>query len=90
MTETRLNIQLVSKPILQITQAQTDELEASLTSPVSFGTKDYNRLDNKPRINDVLLKNNKTLGELGIQPAGNYPEQALTNLEIENLIQSFS
>ena len=36
------------------------------------GTTNYNSLSNKPRVNNVTLQGNKTLSELGIQPAGNY------------------
>ena len=36
------------------------------------GTSDYNQLTNKPQINSVELSGNKTLEELGIQPAGDY------------------
>lgn len=35
-------------------------------------SKDYKGLDNKPKINDVELSDNKTLDELGIQKKGNY------------------
>ena len=31
------------------------------------GTTDYNALDNKPKINDVELKGNKTSSDLGLQ-----------------------
>lgn len=33
---------------------------------------DYDLLDNRPSINSVLLTGNKTLAQLGIQPAGDY------------------
>lgn len=36
------------------------------------GTTDYNVLQNKPKINDIILEDNKTLDELGIQPKGSY------------------
>ena len=38
----------------------------------SGGTSNYNALTNKPKINNVELRGNKTLNDLGIQPAGNY------------------
>lgn len=37
--------------------------------------KDYEKLENKPRINNVELDGNKTLHELGVQEEGNYVEQ---------------
>lgn len=36
------------------------------------GTSDYTDLTNKPSINNVTLNGNKSLNDLGIQPAGNY------------------
>lgn len=36
------------------------------------GTSDYNRLENKPKINGVTLVGNKTLEQLGVQPQGDY------------------
>ena len=36
------------------------------------GTSNYERLANKPSINDVELIGNKTSGDLGLQPAGEY------------------
>lgn len=36
------------------------------------GTSDYTNLTNKPKINNVELKGNKSLNDLGIQPSGNY------------------
>lgn len=38
----------------------------------SGGTSNYNDLRNKPKINNVELSGNKSLNDLGIQPAGNY------------------
>lgn len=43
------------------------------------GTSDYSDLANKPQINDVTLSGNKSLSDLGIQPAGNY----LTSVSID-------
>ena len=38
------------------------------------GATDYTQLTNKPQINSVELSGNKSLSDLGIQPAGNYIE----------------
>lgn len=48
---------------------------APLTAVGSGGTSDYNKLKNQPSVNDITLVGNKTLDELGIQPAGDYVEQ---------------
>lgn len=39
---------------------------------IDVGSIDYNDLENKPTINNVELKGNKSLNDLGIQPSGNY------------------
>ena len=48
--------------------------------PSVGGTTDYEQLINKPQIEGVELQGNKTLQDLSIQ--------ALTNLELEELINS--
>ena len=47
-------------------------LTINSTGGGSGGTSNYNALTNKPKINNVELNGNKTLNDLGIQPAGNY------------------
>ena len=44
----------------------------TINSTASGGTSDYTDLTNKPKINNVELNGNKSLNDLGIQPAGNY------------------
>lgn len=55
-------------------------LTAKLSTPVNLrgdiyrgvgGTSDYNNLDNKPSINNIILEGNKTTQELGIQTTVN-------------------
>lgn len=48
--------------------------EGNLEISGSGGTTDYTQLTNKPQINSVELSGNKSLSDLGIQPAGNYIE----------------
>ncbi len=47
-------------------------LTINSTGGGSGGTSNYNALTNKPKINNVELRGNKSLNDLGIQPAGNY------------------
>lgn len=49
-------------------ESNTKELGFNLLG----GTNNYKRLENKPKINNVELIDNKTLHELGIQSEGNY------------------
>lgn len=49
-----------------------------------LATTNYNDLSNKPKINDVILENNKTSNELGLQEK----MEAMSNLDIENLLNS--
>lgn len=48
-------------------------------------SNNYNDLYNKPQINEVELKGNKSLDELGIQKKGSYANKRVTNIEIDNL-----
>lgn len=65
--------------------------ENSTVETTSTGTTetmfDYNDTLNKPSINDIALVGNKTLDELGIQPAGDYiteiPAEYITEEELE-------
>lgn len=45
------------------------------------GTSDYEDLNNLPKVNNVTLTGNKSLSDLGIQPAGNYITKAVDDLE---------
>lgn len=46
--------------------------EVDVITTGGTGTNDYNKLENKPSINDIPLERNKTLDELGIQAKGDY------------------
>jgi hypothetical protein len=45
---------------------------SSLTGLPTLFSGNYNDLNNKPKINDVELSGNKTIANLGLQPAGDY------------------
>lgn len=61
----------------------TDELKTKiLNAGDSTFTGDYDDLTDKPSINNVTLSGNKTLVELGIQPAGQY----LTSTDIADMV----
>lgn len=47
----------------------------NITITSESGTTDYNALDNRPKVNNVVLSGNKTLDELGIQAKGNYVKE---------------
>jgi len=49
------------------------------TRGMGVGTLDYNALDNKPQIEGVTLRGNKSFGDLGLV--------ALTNMEINDLLE---
>lgn len=65
--------------------SEEDTVETTSTNSTSTMT-DYNTMLNKPSINDVALVGNKTLEDLGIQPAGDYltavPEEYITEEEL--------
>lgn len=54
-----------------------------LGNAIPVPTTDYEILSNKPQINGVELRGNKTSKDLNIQETA-----ALTNLEIEQIIQN--
>lgn len=66
------------------------ELETTINPITKVAENDYNKLQNKPQINYVELVDNKTLDELNIQVKGEYADSALTNAEIEELLDNFS
>ena len=89
--------------ILELTGdiSDTSELEGDIDNQIELDTEinpivpvimdnDYNDLYNKPKINSVELVGDKTLDELDIQIKGDYPDQALTNSEIEELLNNFA
>lgn len=64
-------LNIVAGDNIEIVQEE-DTLTINATGGGSGGTTDYNQLSNKPQINNVTLSENKSLSQLGIQPAGNY------------------
>lgn len=61
----------------------------TLATPIvrDGGTFDYDELTNKPTINGVEINGELSLEELGIQPAGNYPNSPLTDEDLEELLR---
>ena len=61
----------------------------TLVTPIvrDGGTVDYDQLTNKPIINGVELSGEISLEELGVQPAGNYPNSPLTAEDLEELLR---
>ena len=66
---------------------ESDNIEEIITMEESAigGTDNYNYLNNKPKINDVELRDNKTAKDLGLQEE----MESLTNMEIEEILNSF-
>ena len=66
--------QLVSGTNIKTINGESILGEGDLEISGGGGTTDYTQLTNKPQINSVELSGNKSLSDLGIQPAGNYIE----------------
>ena len=66
--------QLVSGTNIKTINGESILGEGNLEIYGGGGTTDYTQLTNKPQINSVELSGNKSLSDLGIQPAGNYIE----------------
>lgn len=74
------------KEIVTLEEDMEEELTTLEEDIVSeTGTSDYNKLNNKPQINNVILQDNKTAKQLGLQEE----MESLTNLEIEEILNSF-
>ena len=60
----------------------------TISATSTGGTSNYTELTNKPQINNVELSGNKTLSDLGIQPAGTYltevPAEYVTETELNS------
>lgn len=89
--EDELNISLIQENNLNINLDNEQTFGFQMTNDIiNTGTKNYNELINKPQINSVELVDNKTLDELNIQVKGDYADEALTNKEIEDLLNNFA
>ena len=81
MDNIRLQIRSGPRFNLRTNSGTYEKLNLGNTVPVPI--RDYEKLDNKPRINGVELIGNKTTAQLRIQET-----VAITNQEIEVLLQS--
>lgn len=83
MEEELLTIEQEDEEIATVEEGSEEEI---LTfEEGNEGTNNYNNLTNKPKINDVELKDNKSAKDLGLQEE----MDSLTNLEIEEILNSF-
>ena len=81
-----LSINLIEEDILDVTILEETAFSVNLQNDVvDIGTNDYEKLLNKPQINNTELIGNKSLDDLNIQEKGEYANQRVTNIEIDNL-----
>lgn len=77
---------LVSGETIKTINNQSLLGSGNITITSESGTTDYDALDNRPSVNNVVLSGNKTLDELGIQAKGNYlteiPSEYVTDKEL--------
>ncbi len=66
---------------------ESDDIEEIVTfeEGATGGTDNYNYLNNKPKINNVELKDNKTSKDLKLQDE----MKRITNSDIENIFSDF-
>lgn len=81
MADIRLNIKSGPRFNLRTNSGMYEKLDLGNSVPVAV--RDYEKLDNKPRINGVELIGNKTTAQLRIPDIVPIP-----NAEIETLLQS--
>lgn len=74
----------MEEELVVIESDDTEEI-VTIEEGATGGTDNYNYLNNKPKINDVELRDNKTAKQLGLQEE----MESLTNLEIEEILNSF-
>lgn len=66
---------LVSGETIKTINNQSLLGSGNITITSEDGTTDYDALENRPKVNNVVLSGNKTLDELGIQAKGNYVKE---------------
>ena len=76
------------KLLLKIRDEPRLKLDLGYSSAIG-GTKNYEKLYNKPKINFVELIGNRSLEELGIQKINVAPTEAITNSDIEYILSLF-
>lgn len=86
----KLTLKIRDEPKLQLNLQGKDTLNIALGQPVATGTKDYEKLFNKPQINRIELIGNRSLDELGIQKAHEAPTESISNTEIDDILSIFA
>ena len=87
--EVNQNTSAIANKQDKLTAGTGISIEDNIISATSTdGTSNYTELTNKPQINNVELLGNKTLSDLGIQPAGTYltevPAEYVTETELNS------
>lgn len=72
--------------ILDVPDYHIIQLETPEPVHEGGGTSDYNDLINKPTINGVELSGDTSLEDLGIQPAGDYPSEPLSDEDLDEIL----
>lgn len=75
-------------PSLQGNMQQDERILGYLAYSTYELNKDYNKLANKPSIEGVVLINDRSLDELGIQEKGDYANSRITNMELEEIFRN--
>ena len=82
MKDNIINIDILNDESIILDIKDNSLLDIDIGNFVDSGEKDYNRLINKPKINNVLLIENRTSEELKLQEKMN----EITNQEIDDII----
>lgn len=73
---------MITLELLPEEQQVAIEIQEVIENASGTGTNDYEKLTNKPSINEVVLSGDKTFEDLGLTP--------LTNIEIMQIINRAS
>jgi len=76
-----------AQPTLIVSIPDYHILELETPATISGSDGDYNHLSNIPTINNVPIKGNVSLEDLGISPAGSYASSALTPEELDTILE---
>ena len=81
--EQNVTLRAGQAPKVQLNAEEAEKNRLSLGNSIPVPVKDYDLLDNKPKINGVTLQGDKTSRQLKIKET-----DPLTNLEIEEMLNT--
>lgn len=66
------------------------DIELENSNTIHIGSTNYEKLKNKPQINNIMLTGNLTNEQLNLQEKGDYANSKLTNAELEKIFNDWN